>query len=329
MNVRPEPFSSAQRYRSNFFWMAEHLLGHDRFEKRFGTAAKRHGERLLAHLEKRGPGRVIDVDRAENIGVPAFRKHFHGPGVPVILAGAAKEWTCCKLWSLDYFAKNYGSEISSITDYGEDKQLPLAEVVAKIREGSLRGSHYSRVVHNHRELVEHVNIKYIESFYNLWTHRTTFQFFMGPGGVQTKIHAGATNNFHVQVYGEKTWWIVDVGFNPIIRPRITGNPLLASHLDPTKRDGAPTDRFIDVYKAKLYPGDILYIPAFYWHHVSYDTESIATGFRWVTPPDVLRGAMMFSIMLTATNPSFLDYYLKSMAGKVTPFFGAARQAKSK
>lgn len=322
--ARPAPFSSWQRYKSNFFWLAEHLLGTTRFAERFGEAAKAHTDRLLRRLENRGDGRVVEVRRAENIDPAAFRRYFHGPGVPVVLAGAAKDWECCRRWTPDFFAENYGAEMGSITDYGEDKPLPLAEIVARIRKRDLRASHFSRVVHNHKELTAQLNIAYIEAFYPLLTHKTTFQFFIGPPGVQTKIHAGATNNFHVQVHGEKTWWIVDPNFNPVIRPKITGSPLLAASLDPLARNGAPTDRYIDIYKAKLYPGDILYIPAFYWHHVSYDTESIATGFRWVTPADVLRGAMMFNIMLTATNPSFLEYYVKFMTGKLIPFFGSKR-----
>lgn len=324
---RTAPFTLAQKTASNFYWGAEHLLGSDRFEGLLGARKQRHDARLLEHLEAQGRGRLVDVERVSGITTKSFQRRFHHPGVPVILSGAAREWTCCKLWSLDYFAQNYGAESCSITDYGEETELPMASVIERIRNGTLRGSHFSRLVHNNKALSSHVDMEFIESFYPADTHKTTFQFFIGAAGLQTKIHAGATNNFHVQVHGEKTWWITHVGFNPVIRPRVTGSPLLSARFDPTSRNEAPADPFIDVYKAKLYPGDILYVPAFYWHHVSYDTESIATGFRWVTPRDVARGAMSLAIMATATKPSFLEYYVKSIAGKLVPFYGDKRAAE--
>lgn len=325
---RTEPFTFKQKTTANFFWGAEHILGTERFQGLFAERKHQHDGQLLEHLQKQGEGRLVEVERVSGITPRGFQRRFHRPGVPVILAAAAREWDCCRNWSLDYFAHNYGNELCSITDYGEDKEMPLAEVIDRVRAGTLRGSHFSRLVHNNKALSEQVDMDYIQSFYPAVTHKTTFQFFIGAAGLQTKIHAGATNNFHVQVHGEKTWWITHVGFNPVIRPRITGSPLLAARFDPTDRRQSPADPYIDIYKAKLFPGDILYVPAFYWHHVSYDTESIATGFRWVTPRDVARGAMSLAIMATATHPSFFEYYLKSVAGKMVPFYGDKRAGKT-
>jgi hypothetical protein len=149
---------------------------------------------------------------------------------------------------------------------------------------------------------------------------------MGPAGAATATHAGGTNNFHIQIYGEKTWRIVDTRFNPVLRPKLTRSPLIASDYDPTHPDDAfPTDRYIHVYRAKIRAGDVLYIPTYYWHHVSYDKESIASGVRWWSPIDIMRTSpMMFFITCTATNPSVFEYYLDITRGRLNRFFGSAR-----
>jgi hypothetical protein len=325
MNNGHSPFTFSQRSASNFFWMAEHLLKSSRFDPILGKAKERHRARLLAHLEKRADaGRIVDVQRIPGLTIPRFRKEFHHPGVPVIFAGAAKSWRCQR-WTPEFFAENYGDEMCSITDYGDDQPMRLADVVALNKQRRLRASHFSRVVHNHQELMDELDTTYLRDLCGPLSHKTSYQFFIGPPDVETHLHAGGTNNFHVQVYGEKTWWIVDIRFNPVIRPKITGAPLLASSFDPRQADDRfPTDRYVDVYRAKLLPGDMLFIPSFYWHHVSYDTESVATGFRWVTARDIARAFMMYAIMATATNPPFFEYYLDIVRGKLKPFYGSRR-----
>lgn len=319
------PFTWPQRLLSNFYWEIEHVLGSRRFSDLFGSAPEKHAERLLAQLKKRGPGREIEVARIENLQPKDFSRNYHRKGVPVILSQAAKEWPCCKIWTPTYFAENYGKELSLVTDYGNDRQLPLSEAAALIMKRKMKASHFSRVVHNNKELLKHLNVGFLLSFCNFFSHKTSYQFFMGPAGAATALHAGGTNNFHIQIYGEKTWRIVDLRFNPVIRPKFTGSPLISSSFDPTHPDEQfPADRYIDVYKAKLFPGDILYIPAFYWHHVSYDTDSIASGLRWVAPTDILRAFMMYVVMATATNPSFFEYYWDIIRGNLKPFYGSRK-----
>ena len=161
------------------------------------------------------------------------------------------------------------------------------------------------------------------------SHTTSYQFFMGPAGAATATHAGGTNNFHIQIHGEKTWRIVDTRYNPVLRPKLTRSPLIASDYDPTRPDDDfPTDRHIHVHRAKIRAGDVLYVPTYYWHHVTYHTESIASGVRWWSPIDILRTSlMMFFVTCMATNPSVFEYYKDITRGRLNRFFEIQRPSR--
>jgi hypothetical protein len=195
-----------------------------------------------------------------------------------------------------------------------------------MRAGTLKSSHFSKIVHNTPELVADLDLNYLAKYISPLSHTTSYQFFMGPGGAATATHAGGTNNFHIQIYGEKTWRIVDTRFNAALRPRLTGSPLISSTYDPTHPDDDfPTDRYIPMYRARIRAGDVLYIPTYYWHHVSYESDSIASGVRWWSPTDIVRTSMMmFFVTCTATNPSVFEYYLDITRGRLNKFFGSAR-----
>ena len=323
---RDKRLPALDRARFNLLWASGHLLGPQRLEEWRREQQKQLDARLLAHLQARGPGRETAVERVEGISPSDFRKYFQRRALPVILAGAAKNWKCTGLWSPEYFAERHAQEASSVTDYGGDEAFAnLKYVVDGMRQRTLKASHFSKIVHNSPELISHIDVEYLRTFIQPLSHTTSYQFFMGPAGAATATHAGGTNNFHIQIYGEKTWRIVDTRFNPVLRPRLTRSPLISSTYDPTwPDDNFPTDRYIPVYRAKIRAGDVLYMQTYYWHHVSYDTDSIAAGVRWWSPFDVWRtSAMMFFITVTATNPPVFEYYLDITRGRLNKFFGSA------
>lgn len=325
MQQRRSPFTVLQRIRANAYWLLSQFYADNVFREKFAAGLAHHERTLLARLTD-GYGRRIPVDRVANPDPGRFRSDYASKSRPVVLEGVATEWACTQNWSPEYFADHYSSERSSVTDYGEDEQLELEKLVEEMRQGKLRASHFSKIVHNTPELLKQIDLEYLDRFISKLTKRTSYQFFMGPKGAETALHAGGTNNFHIQIYGEKTWYIIDPIFNPALRMIRTRSPLLCAEYNPKAESySRELDARINVYEAKLNPGDVLYVPTYFWHHVSYDTDSIAAGVRWFSPLDVWRASLtMFLVMASATNPSVFEYYFDITKGRLNRFYGSKR-----
>ncbi|MEL7029358.1 MAG: cupin-like domain-containing protein, partial [Pseudomonadota bacterium] len=106
-------------------------------------------------------------------------------------------------------------------------------------------------------------------------------FWLGPRGVVTPFHHDLTNNFLVQIKGRKRVKMVSSFETPKMRNHVhcysqwTGDDLTAG-AEPEA--GKPV-----VFEHVLEPGQILFIPLGWWHHVEGLDMTIGmsfTNFRW-------------------------------------------------
>ena len=65
-------------------------------------------------------------------------------------------------------------------------------------------------------------------------------------------------------------------------------------------------KYIDKWECILKPGDILYNPPSWWHHVTNMSDSIGVGFRWFNLVDSFKMNFMQTLLtFISTNPSIL------------------------
>jgi hypothetical protein len=100
----------SQRIWHNTLMTMDHLLTRKLADKWIGPMRRKHLARVTAHLEKRGPGTLYPIDRRRDLTPEQFHREYLLPGIPVVLEGAAKDWGCCKKWTLEYFAQQYGED---------------------------------------------------------------------------------------------------------------------------------------------------------------------------------------------------------------------------
>ena len=58
-------------------------------------------QRVIAHVRSGGKGRLLNVDRRKDLSASEFRARYLRRGLPVILDGAGRDWTCTREWSFD------------------------------------------------------------------------------------------------------------------------------------------------------------------------------------------------------------------------------------
>ncbi|MBQ5947920.1 cupin-like domain-containing protein [Massilia sp. ST3] len=107
------------------------------------------------------------------------------------------------------------------------------------------------------------------------------RFWMGPAGTVTPLHADYDDNLFAQVWGSKRIFLAPPHHDEFLYPREANALLFGSPFDPEAPD---FDRFPLARQAALVelvvrPGDMLYVPAGWYHQVRSLSFSLSSN-RW-------------------------------------------------
>ena len=108
--------------------------------------------------------------------------------------------------------------------------------------------------------------------------------WMGPKGTVTPLHRDPYHNCLCQVEGAKRVLLFDARDEERMYP-IGDDPLQAnsSRVDAERPDLARFPKFADAHArmVEVHPGDLLYIPRRWWHHVRALSRSASVSFWWL------------------------------------------------
>jgi hypothetical protein len=109
-------------------------------------------------------------------------------------------------------------------------------------------------------------------------------YFVGPAAGVTSLHfdGAIASGLHHQVFGRKRWLLA----RPQVSPRLL--PIEVSSMYSPNRFSEAERRdfvsFIDGYDTVLEPGDTLFIPVQFWHHVDYLEPAFSFVLRFKRNP---------------------------------------------
>ena len=124
------------------------------------------------------------------------------------------------------------------------------------------------------------------------SQRSTVETFASRAGNVTAWHYDFMENFTLQLAGTKTWWVkpsgVHVPHRSCTPQQATAGVVaqlseqqakqLAQHALPGFQPTPPDASFWDdAVEVKMAPGDVLYVPAGYWHRVACTSDSISVN----------------------------------------------------
>ena len=103
--------------------------------------------------------------------------------------------------------------------------------------------------------------------------------FPRPYTVGTPFHAAIFSNLFLQVHGERTWTLIAPWHSQYMRPihgaqYVHGSAVYEDWHKPTRR---PHISRLPRLTVTLKPGDVLYIPAWWWHEVLLEAEGFSLG----------------------------------------------------
>lgn len=259
-------------------------------------------ERLRARLAKRdwvlANYARLAQDRAGGDGVPRlaapdaaqFFRDFYHAHRPVLLTGLIDHWPAMEKWSLDYLEARFGDRAirvqwdrESNKDYEANSDAhgatrPFAEVIGRLRAPGRSNDFYMTANnhdHNRRALAElWDDVGAIPGYLTDQAGRDGF-LWIGPAGTITPWHHDLTNNLLLQVRGTKRVRFAASHDTPLMRnSRHCFSDWKTAELPPgPAAEGRPA-----VLECEIGPGEALFLPVGWWHHVESLDVTIGMSF---------------------------------------------------
>ena len=259
----------------------------------------------------------VPIERTECVSPEVFQQRYlSGSGKPVILTNALNTWPARAKWNFDFFKSRYGSErvvpsiwpgdkylkVIQFSDYIDSLDDPYRptpgfwiDLATKLPcdapshpPGTPLYLTGWRAFNLHTELLDDVELspKFVEDWFPLLpaafrkvleetTKYLSGGFLIGPAGSTATLHADIlhTHAYLAQIAGRKKC----VLFSPE-----DSDVLYGGDVDPTQPDFKkfPLFRRATAYECVLEPGELLFIPSDWWHHVVALDKSITVSYNF-------------------------------------------------
>ena len=277
-------------------------------------------------------GNMKTVPRLASVSVQAFaREHLAGEGTPAIVTDAMGDWQA-RDWTFQLFREKYGSKIiqvsSALADNTKSRWVRLDEYIDYIEHPET--SPLSQMSSPDRPFYAYAykpfskNAELRDAFSTPYFLEDWYQLLEEPllsilnpgwlllGGKRT------VSQLHQDFFSTHTWFAQVKGVKDFIVFPPTDSPYLyGGAVDPQHPDLArfPLFERATAHHCQLGPGEVLCLPADWWHHVVAVEESITLSFEFVN-------ATNFNRFLTALLRNLPDTVQRFLSMEALAALGA-------
>lgn len=227
------------------------------------------------------------VPRVGAIDRETFRREYLRPNKPVVLTELAKSWPAYDKWTPEFWQTVHGDKEVPVYDrsfaapggkyMSSLKRMPLKDYVEEVKtsEKDLRMFLYN-IMAKAPELKDDIVLPDLADGFS---QRFVFMFFGCKGSV-TPIHIDIdmSHVFHTQFFGKKRCIL----FPPEQSHNLYRHPYtVRSYIDPENPDFEkfPRLRQAEGYEVTLEPGETIFMPGGWWHHMIYIEGGWAVSLR--------------------------------------------------
>ncbi|MDC0678745.1 cupin-like domain-containing protein [Sorangium atrum] len=272
----------------------------------FARSARRH--EMLARLQQRMASTACDptgIPRRSGVSGEELRDVYVAGNIPVILTDVVTRWPAFGRWTPAYLSERFGDVVVDVTtgrqsdpDYDmhaarHTESTPLRDFVARIVGAAREETNDFYMVANNRVL-ERTRLGALlddvvlpDGYCAVQRLLGASALWLGPAGTVTPLHYDTSNILFGQVYGRKRYRMIA----PFETSLFDGARAMYADRDPEQGSMAP----VLVKDVVLEPGEALFIPVGWWHHVRALDASISLGinsfpfhnnFDWYRPSNI-------------------------------------------
>ncbi|RFP15264.1 cupin-like domain-containing protein [Duganella sp. BJB488] len=235
---------------------------------------------------------VAEIPRIRALDAAAFRKRA-ADGLPFLMAGAANRWPLCALTPESLRAQyshlpvraRVGDYIN--TAFAPDRAMQDMSMLEYL-ELVAAGAHDLPPYLGNLELRELNRLCHWPTYFDKMGPP---RFWLGPAGTVTPLHCDYDDNIFAQIWGTKRIFLAPPHHDEFLYPNEANAILFGSPFDPEAPDYEkfPLARQAATVEVIVNPGDMLYVPAGWYHQVRALTFSLSSN-RWSrSMPIVLNG----------------------------------------
>ncbi len=272
-------------------------------------------DELHSKLKDAPAGKILPMARIENLSKKEFLTRYYDKSQPVVFKEAAKNWPCCKKWSLDFFEKEYSNtdalmvEVEGLTGHTVNKKfdiMTIGDLIKDIRNDGDKYLRFSPIVNNYPALKSDVDFSWLESFVTPPAFGKAHYLFIGGKNSVTHLHSDQPCNLYVQISGRKKWTLMSMQDSALVYPQVTKTAYFKTEVDfrSPDFDRYPLLKKVNRYEVVLNPGDVLYVPPHFWHYIENLDDTISLAFRWSSLSAALKSSRLFTTLrILAQSPS--------------------------
>lgn len=238
------------------------------------------------------------VTTVDSISPETFRKEFYGPGIPVVIKSLSREWPALSKWNWDYFKQLVGEKrVPLYNNVKSDAYTPIntaddyktfGEYIDMISRGPAAWRIFLFNIFDHAPQLtsdftwpEHLMKGFVKKYPML---------FVGGATSITHMHfdIDMSHILHTQFGGRKR--VLMFPFSEqrklyrkpweVLSLADFSNYYVEGKIDYEKFPALKLAEGVDL---TLEPGDTLFMPAGYWHHMEYLDSGFAMSLRALQP----------------------------------------------
>jgi len=225
---------------------------------------------------------IAEIPRIRALDAAAFRKRA-ADGLPFLMAGAASRWPLCALTPESLRAQyshlpvraRVGDYIN--TAFAPDRAMRDMSMLEYL-ELVAAGTHDLPPYLGNLELRELNRLCHWPTYFDKMGPP---RFWLGPAGTVTPLHCDYDDNIFAQIWGTKRIFLAPPHHDEFLYPNEANAILFGSPFDPEAPDYEkfPLARQAATVEVIVNPGDMLYVPAGWYHQVRALTFSLSSN-RW-------------------------------------------------
>jgi len=222
-----------------------------------------------------------------------FLENYYSANRPVVITGVVNEWDAMRKWTTKHLEEVCGNQIIEVmADRESDakyeinserhrRKVRFADYIAMVSEADESNDIYL-VANNHfldereaRALRD--DLDPLPNFLDTNTMDGRVHFWYGPQGTVTPLHHDTMNILLAQIRGRKLVTLIPPNATPLVYNEV--GVYSSVNVEKPDRQAHPLFQWAPQSSVMLNPGEALFIPVGWWHHVRALDESISVSFN--------------------------------------------------